>query len=476
MAPKRGAKRGRSPSPKRSKTDQNIVNKVKEVLKSLKDSDVEVPGPETNREMLISTASLALGVGSASDERHPFQTLVEKSISQVMNGHVKNCNAKVVAAKGAETEANQATGACQATVDEAKAKLEAKKSQIEECKQTLKTDKDGVSSAEKALKEARSEVENFDDIAAAKAKEREKYNDGLTVAFATLKAGEWPEPKDKKKLEQKYSTTVSKLLESCGADDSLSSCVPLALHRKPEERGSFDAKAIQKAEEKLKSHVAELDARLAKGPDLKKEKENEMAVAMAALETAEAKAKASEEALEKAEQEGTELSAALSEVKTSLKDSKKTLTEKNKELSAEIESQTDAKEKLAAFKFLAERLSTQTASFYWQIKGVKYDRELLNLCLKCEKDGVIDLEEAKKIIECAKDGQGITAIEKKTILYIIERGTCTVNPDAKEYLDAELKDLKVVADKEKAEADGAEVEHDDEMGELLEKAASRADL
>lgn len=473
---KRKGGRGRSPSPKRTKAEQNVVDKVKAVVAALhKNDEFPVPGPYTNREMIATMVPLALGNGSASDERHPYQKLVVSAVAEILAAAISSGKGKVAECQSEVASADKEKTACQGALEAATGKLDAKKAEITEKQKTLTEAGSAVSDAEKALKAATEEVDNFDGITAAKEAEREKYNTALTVAFETLKKGEWENPKDKRKLEGKYTDTVEKLLEKCGADESLCYCIASALSRKPDERGPFDNKAVDAAGKKMTAHIAELDQRLGKGPALKTEKEQEAEKAKSTLESAQAKEKASEEALEAAGGEKHTLAEEVSTAKANLKKAASACSEKAKELASSQSTLAKAKDKMGAFKFLQDRLSTETSSFYWQIKGVKYDRELLNLCLKCANDGVIDLEEAKKIIECAKDGLGITAIEKQTIKYIMESG-CTVNPDAQEFLDAELKSIKEVKEKPKADDDGKELPHDDDMGGLLEKVASQAEL
>jgi len=59
-------------------------------------------------------------------------------------------------------------------------------------------------------------------------------------------------------------------------------------------------------------------------------------------------------------------------------------------------------------------------SFYKQINGVKYDRELLESAEKFAKDGQISYAEAKQLWEDAQDGRGVTDIEKATLHYTMK--------------------------------------------------------
>jgi len=59
-------------------------------------------------------------------------------------------------------------------------------------------------------------------------------------------------------------------------------------------------------------------------------------------------------------------------------------------------------------------------SYYKQIDGVKYDRELLEMAEEFAKDGQISYPEAKELWEDAQDGKGVTDTEKETLLYTLK--------------------------------------------------------
>eukprot|EP00928_Gymnodinium_smaydae_P088643 TRINITY_DN72709_c0_g1_i1.p2 TRINITY_DN72709_c0_g1~~TRINITY_DN72709_c0_g1_i1.p2 ORF type:complete len:341 (+),score=120.20 TRINITY_DN72709_c0_g1_i1:60-1082(+) len=63
----------------------------------------------------------------------------------------------------------------------------------------------------------------------------------------------------------------------------------------------------------------------------------------------------------------------------------------------------------------------KTPSYYKQIDGEKYDRELLEKAEAATKTaGVVSVEEAKELWEAAQDGKGVTAIERKTLEYTMK--------------------------------------------------------
>jgi len=60
-------------------------------------------------------------------------------------------------------------------------------------------------------------------------------------------------------------------------------------------------------------------------------------------------------------------------------------------------------------------------SYYKQIDGVKYDRELLDMAEEFAKDGQISGAEAQKLWEAALDGKGVTETERRTLLYTMKK-------------------------------------------------------
>lgn len=90
-----------------------------------------------------------------------------------------------------------------------------------------------------------------------------------------------------------------------------------------------------------------------------------------------------------------------------------------------------------ARKWLTEELGLdKKGSYYVQIDGVKYDKELLEKAKAAVKDGQISDAEAKQLVEDAKDGPGITACEKRTLEHTL--ATMKYTDKAKEWMTAAL--------------------------------------
>lgn len=69
--------------------------------------------------------------------------------------------------------------------------------------------------------------------------------------------------------------------------------------------------------------------------------------------------------------------------------------------------------------------SGPSESYYRQIDGVKYDREILDIAKECSKDGRVSFDDANKLWAAALDGNGVTDTEKRTIQYVMKNFTCT---------------------------------------------------
>jgi hypothetical protein len=79
-------------------------------------------------------------------------------------------------------------------------------------------------------------------------------------------------------------------------------------------------------------------------------------------------------------------------------------------------------------------------SYYKEIDGKKYDKELLETAEKCVKgqgDGRISTADAKILLEKVKDGDKYTEIEKDTMEYI--RHNFKWTPEADEWFRTEIR-------------------------------------
>merc|ERR1712183_296539 len=75
-------------------------------------------------------------------------------------------------------------------------------------------------------------------------------------------------------------------------------------------------------------------------------------------------------------------------------------------------------------------------SYYEQIDGVKYDKQLLDKRRDFVKDGQISVAEAKELFKDAEDGPGVTECECRTLQYTLD--TMKYTKPAKEFMTAAL--------------------------------------
>eukprot|EP00931_Biecheleriopsis_adriatica_P049893 TRINITY_DN28871_c0_g1_i1.p1 TRINITY_DN28871_c0_g1~~TRINITY_DN28871_c0_g1_i1.p1 ORF type:complete len:468 (-),score=108.75 TRINITY_DN28871_c0_g1_i1:29-1258(-) len=79
-------------------------------------------------------------------------------------------------------------------------------------------------------------------------------------------------------------------------------------------------------------------------------------------------------------------------------------------------------------------------SYYRQIAGARYDRELLTMAEEFVRDGQISYSEAHQLWKAAQDGKGVTETERRTLLHTLEKLKYT--PKASKFLHGELCKVK----------------------------------
>ncbi len=119
------------------------------------------------------------------------------------------------------------------------------------------------------------------------------------------------------------------------------------------------------------------------------------------------------------------------------------------------------------------------ATYYKTIKGVRYDKEMLDTAeesVKGKKNGKLSINDSRKIIEQALDGPGITDVEAITLQYIYDNYDFT--PAAKkhfaEYLTDDTVAKTAVVKEEELPSVSDEVKESDEIEEsnIVEETAT----
>lgn len=95
-----------------------------------------------------------------------------------------------------------------------------------------------------------------------------------------------------------------------------------------------------------------------------------------------------------------------------------------------------------AIEFLNAQLKPKKegGSYYKQVDGVRYDRELYEMAEEAAKDGQVSYPEAKQLWDSAMDGPGVTDIEKRTLQFALTKWKFTNK--AAEYLQGRLATLE----------------------------------
>jgi len=80
--------------------------------------------------------------------------------------------------------------------------------------------------------------------------------------------------------------------------------------------------------------------------------------------------------------------------------------------------------------------SPRWTTYYRQVQGQRFDRELLDMAERYVGDGQISYAEACRLWQAAQDGKGVTEVEKKTLQYTLARMKYT--PKASAFLKQKL--------------------------------------
>eukprot|EP00930_Biecheleria_cincta_P075433 TRINITY_DN625_c1_g1_i1.p1 TRINITY_DN625_c1_g1~~TRINITY_DN625_c1_g1_i1.p1 ORF type:complete len:975 (+),score=327.07 TRINITY_DN625_c1_g1_i1:85-3009(+) len=121
--------------------------------------------------------------------------------------------------------------------------------------------------------------------------------------------------------------------------------------------------------------------------------------------------------------------------------------------------------------FINSVMKNKPTSYYKQIDGVKYDRELLEHADEFAADGQISDKDIKELWAEAEDGPGITDTERRTLEYIRSSGQYKLTKKAQDFLNKVMKKRHTSYYKQ---VDG--VKYDRELYELAEKMAQDGQL
>jgi len=337
---------------KRAKLDP-VSAKVKEVLDALERDDCEVHS-SSFREGLIAAFPLAMGLGSAKDERHSYQEKVGSIVLEILQTTEAKFQESYKVAKEEHAAAVAVKSSKEAAVTASEAALEAATKFESDARDTQLSSADAVTDAQKKLDVASSEVDNFDATQLEKGKERAEVGSALETELAALKDGTVEDAKEKKAL----LSIVSAALQKIGVDKALISAAAPALTKAGSTRGSFDNTVVDQVEGALRARVTTLDEDLNNGDSVKASKLAAQTAAQEVLTAAEAKVAEDQSKASEAEAQTKESKTALKQAKDSLKEQEKIVQELEVKAFYQETYLTNFTEAIAALEFLENRMST----------------------------------------------------------------------------------------------------------------------
>jgi hypothetical protein len=311
------------------------------------------------RDMLVTLAPLALGSDAAQNQRHAFQNETVDMIREVLSESVassesnwRNDAALVEAAANPETEKAEALAAAKARIEACLGDVKVKQRALEDAKEDVDVAKSELAGCENA-------VGTCEKQKSKKEQARTSLNSLIVDNFEVLKACAWETPEAKAKGEKKLMRPLLTQVKKLKADCSLLDVVPSVLEKKPEERGEFDNLAVQQVEDVLTSHRKELDDWLESFEPTLAEKMAAVEKQKIVLEDAALIHSVCEEFLKDSQASHSESKAKVKEAKEVLAEHKTATAELKCQEAEKLAMLDQAKNDLAAFTFLSERMHSE---------------------------------------------------------------------------------------------------------------------
>jgi hypothetical protein len=341
----------KSSTSKRAKVTVTPMEKrVNTVMSALASEETVVPGPESCRSMLTTSAPFALKV--PKDERHADQEVVFAMLKEIFDAEKTRWETRVAGANGivenAKAEQTEKTG----LKDVADAALKAQKEVVHEKLEAQSKAADLITECAEEVSSAKTSYENAmvtrDSIA-----KKQETDLGLQEVIKCLKEGSIENPKELKK----QIASVTALFESFGAEEALVKTLPQILRRKAEERGGFDAMALKQLDLYMTNHLESLSTQLEASDATVAEHQTAVTAWEAAVQMAEEKKKESDEALDAASVHQDQLQKELNDARKILRDEAAVVKRKNSDLATEQCGLHSVEGVLEALCFLQEYVS-----------------------------------------------------------------------------------------------------------------------
>eukprot|EP00747_Dinoflagellata_sp_TGD_P136987 gnl/TRDRNA2_/TRDRNA2_175617_c0_seq1.p1 gnl/TRDRNA2_/TRDRNA2_175617_c0~~gnl/TRDRNA2_/TRDRNA2_175617_c0_seq1.p1 ORF type:complete len:378 (+),score=142.47 gnl/TRDRNA2_/TRDRNA2_175617_c0_seq1:91-1224(+) len=260
--------------------------------------------PET-KDMLVAMVNGSLG--TAKDERHPYQASVVAMIGKALDSIQSDMktavgaeNEKIASLEASKTGLQAAKVKASELFEEAVKKSKHKKTLLAESSVAL-------SKAKQALKELQEAQIKGDASHTAAMKETAKHETAIADHFLPLKAGTWDSDE-----EAKHHLSILKpIVAKMDMEESLLTSLPTACLKPTSERGPFDNMVFDELEKILNSRLEELKSKVAAGEPEAKERQKHVDAAEAGVQDAKAGVQASAADMNAAQAEESELEAAL---------------------------------------------------------------------------------------------------------------------------------------------------------------------
>lgn len=247
-----------SPEPKKAKKQSPWQEKVGRITTVLQDNDFEVPGPCSNRQMLIAIAPSVLS--TPRDKRDVHMESMVQSFKEVFASEEARLQSKVAEAEATVAAASTELASRKAETESAASELEAKATELKGKLTSLAEDVQATQNSEAALSAVQTELSELEDTKTLLTEEQEVAHARME-SFQVLKEGKFEESGTPKE-EHNTLKTIAMFLKKIKADVSLVAAVPVALGRKPAERSEFDIIAVTEMQKKLEEKLHDIAAQV----------------------------------------------------------------------------------------------------------------------------------------------------------------------------------------------------------------------
>lgn len=343
MAPKRSIIRvPPQPAAKKAKVSDAVSKKIGIVCGALADDNIEVPC----RAMLKIAAPMVMQIPSPM--RHAYETNVARMIQDVFNTQQAKFTNQLEETTKVVDQSQATKDSLDSEAVDIQKQLAAKVTEVNSCRDQAYKDLQAKEVAGQVVKTAEKSLADFEE----ETKIRKQDLEECTIALDIVKMDMTTLPESDRSARV---LQVSQKLQGASADQSLQSATPLALQKKPEDRGTFDVMAIQQVEQLLQSHRLALEEAFQGRDDLKAQKEADVTSAKSAMQMATGQCRASKEKLEVAQQAEKDLQAEYKAKEKAAGIQVKELTRVLKQQSLNKKQVDKVNDILSAFNFLLER-------------------------------------------------------------------------------------------------------------------------